>query len=451
MRLQWPISFSKQIDREVQFNVTNENELLRALFKWVTQGFPLSGDDKKALIEAGFMGNANVFGIISKILVLAKEIPVKLYDKQPNGDLEEVTGNEPLLKLLERPNQFQSWRSFIEELYMFYLTTGDAMAYFRPFDSGNDKGKIDKNGLIIMPSQYVKAISGGWKRPIDHYILDMDNEEELYPENVIHIKTPNPEYAGGKQLMGLSPLKVAAKKINMLNASDSFVTKNYQRGLPPGILTMLDKTGDSGKKEKVELDRMWTKKYSSESGSNKGGKPIIGTGNMQWTKMGFDTFRDLMVLEMNQEGARALCTIYGVSSRYFANDTVGVTYNNFREDKAAAYTARIIPDLNDICEEITWRIAKKYKESYVVKIDTSDIDELQENKKDKAVWLGMGVNNRSFSRNEFRIGLGSDAREEEEFDDPNQNSLFYMPPDEPTDDQVDKYLKSIKTNIYDED
>lgn len=447
IKFQWPIIQNKQQSENISFDIRTQNELLQAIYKWITKGYALDvTDDIETILEESFMKNPIVFGVISKLAVMAKEVPYIICEEKKDGSLEEIiNSDDPFVKRMKQPNKFQFFRSWIEEFYTFYLTTGNGMAYFRQLQYGNDKGKIDDNGIMNIPSQNVLVQSEGWRRPIDKYLLDLDNmEHPLEPENVLHVKFTNLDYREGRNLMGMSPLKVAYKKSRMLNALDAFLANNFERGLPPGILSMIDKT-DSGKKEKDELKRAYKKNYTGERNS---GIPIIGTGKMEWTKIGFDTFRDLMINEMSAIGAREICTVFGVSSRYFANDTQGTTYTNFREDKAAAYTARIIPDLNDVYEAVTYRIAKLYNPNYIIKADTSGIEELQENKKDKAVWLNTGVSNRSISRNEFREGMGYDRYDNPDYDDPDKNSLFYVPPDEPTAEDTDKYLKEKGIKIY---
>ena len=442
----WPFK-TKQAAGNINLDVIQYNELYQALYKWIMTGFPLAiNDDLQSLIVNGLQANSIVFGVISKLCIMGKDLPTKLVIETSQGE-NEVSPSDPCYQLFERPNKFQSIRSWKEELYQFYLTTGNAMWYGRPLEFGNNAGKIDTNGLNIMPSQFVEPISGGWKRPIDHYILKLDQEERMMAENVGHVKFPNINYQDGKNLMGLAPLKVAINKLNMLNASDKFMAKSLERGMPPFILSLLKHSSDP-KKAKEELEASFKRKYLSKSGE-KAGIPIIGPGELQLTKLGFDTFRDLMILEMSQDGARALCTVYGVSSRRFANDTQGTTYNNMKEDEADAYQARIIPDWADICEELTWKICKRYNENYKYKIIKSEISALQEDKDKLATRYQIGLSKNAVSRNEYRVDVLNKAPyPDAEFDDPNTNSPLLNSFTNMNEDDTNKFMDRNKIDLY---
>jgi len=437
--------FGRKQESRFTADVTQENEFLEALYKWIIQGYPINlPKSLQQYIEIGYQSNGKVYGVISKLAVMLKQIPIRVYEEMENGDLKEITNKEdPQVKLITNPNQFTGWRSFIEEFYSFYLTTGNALTYFQLL-SGNQP-RVDDNGLFIVPTGHVKPISGGWKRPIDYFEFDYVAGHKLMAENVLHVKFPDLEYKEGSHLMGMSPLRAAASTIVRLNEGNVLAGNLYKSGFPPGILSMRNKSGES-KKEKEELRAAYRRKYTGE---RKGKEPIIGTGDMQWTKIGFDTLKDMLILEMSQDGLREICNVLNVPSILF-NDVSGTTFNNMKEARAAIYTNRIIPDMDDICAEMNRVLAWRYGPRRIFKADYSGVEELMENKKDKAQWLNVGISNRSLSRNQWLEGMGYPTRPEPEFDDPNQNNPFFnaIGSREVDEEEVDKYFKKLGFDVY---
>ena len=262
-------------------------------------------------------------------------------------------------------------------------------------------------------------------------------------ENVLHVKFPDLEYKEGSHLMGMSPLRAAASTIVRLNEGNILAGNLYKSGFPPGILSMRNKSGES-KKEKEELRAAYRRKYTGE---RKGKEPIIGTGDMQWTKIGFDTLKDMLILEMSQDGLREICNVLNVPSILF-NDVSGTTFNNMKEARAAVYTNRIIPDMDDICAEMNRVLAWRYGPRRIFKADYSGVEELMENKVDKSKWLSEGVRANTLSRNEWRAGMGYEARPEPEYDDPSKNNPFFSPMQVEEEEKMNEYFKELGFDVY---
>jgi hypothetical protein len=119
------------------------------------------------------------------------------------------------------------------------------------------------------------------------------------------------------------------------------------------------------------------------------GDPVMTVGDMKWIPIGFSNFKDLQILEMNQNGLRALCNILGIPSVAF-NDPSGAQHWNLSDSRKMVYTNRLIPDMNLLLNHINIDIAPAYGKEILVP-DYSQIPELQDAKKDLATWLEAAV------------------------------------------------------------
>jgi HK97 family phage portal protein len=384
----------------------------KALFEFLTKGTYLNSDmDMRGYVTQGFEGNPDVYSIFSFCADLFGTIKSKVVEVQRNGDVKEVT-DSPVHELMNRPNGYQTWDEYRQLWELFYLVTGNAIQYAPRYKAGNNMGQLMKDGLTLLPTQYISIESGGWNMPIGQYLLNFDTSIPIDPVDVIHTRMPNLEYQGGSNFMGMSPLRVAANTILSQNYSSAMVRDMMKRGFPPGILSNKTKTTPVTPEESSALEKAWRRRHTNEGG--KSGIPVFTAGDMTFTKIGSDNFRDLMILEMSQDGRRILCNLLHIPSEIF-NDKASSTYNNMEQVDKRVYTKRLMQDDRRFLAAFNSNIARFYG-NYKLIPDYSDIPELQEDKAIIAAWGATAVQNGAITRNEFRGKLGFDARDEEGMD-----------------------------------
>lgn len=370
-------------------NVEEHNVLYRQLYENLFPNSKLRKDyNIKNYIKDGYEKNADIFSLIDRLSTMFSQIP-KIVVK---GEDEDQVQTGRLYEFIQQPNNYQIWQEFAKLWYTFYLTTGNAIKYAPRLKSGNDKGKLMPGGVYIMPTQHVEIIAGSWRDPVREYILDLNqNVEKIPAEDVIHVRMPNLQYQEGANFMGMSPLKVAILVIEAENQGYQTIADTLARGLPPGILTKVNDEYDSVKdsERQAELERAYKKKYGTQKYNRTSGVPITTTGDVKWIPMGFSNFKDLQILEMNQHGLRVLCNVLGVPSQAF-NDTAGTTFSNMGDARKMVYTNRLIPDAGLLDGYLNSIIAAAYGEERI-KSDFSNIPELQDDKKDLAVWLKVAA------------------------------------------------------------
>jgi HK97 family phage portal protein len=365
-----------------------DNRVYEAILGYLSPGTTLRRDSSlNKYMEYGYGNNADVFAITQKIVSLFAQVPIIV--TQGNKEVPN-----PVV-----PNN-RSWFEFMQAWEMFGILSGEAIIYTPKLQGGNNAGLPAL--FEIMPSHHTEIISGGWAKPIGGYKFDIASERREIPVvDVWHTRLfQNWDYQDGANFRGMSPIKVAVNIINAQNNGYNILSKSFERGMPPGLLTREDITDvQMGRLAEAELTKSWTAKHGK---SDKAGVPVFGAGKYAWIKMGFDTLRDLDVVNSSVHGLRTLCNLWGLPSTLF-NDQASSTYNNLRTATRTIYTNRVMPDLTAFCQGLN----ELYKAAgYTFKPDYSKIPELQEDKLETAKIYAIGIDKRAISRNEFRDALG---------------------------------------------
>jgi len=365
-----------------------DNAVYEAILGYLSPGTILRRDSSLSkYMEYGYGNNADVFAITQKIVSLFAQVPIIV--TQGNKEVPN-----PVV-----PNN-RSWFEFMQAWEMFGILSGEAIIYTPKLQGGNNAGLPAL--FEIMPSHHTEIISGGWANPIGGYKFDIASERREIPVvDVWHTRLfQNWDYQDGANFRGMSPIKVAVNIINAQNNGYNILSKSFERGMPPGLLTREDITDvQMGRLAEAELTKSWNAKHGK---SDKAGVPVFGAGKYAWIKMGFDTLRDLDVVNSSVHGLRTLCNLWGLPSTLF-NDQASSTYNNLRTATRTIYTNRVMPDLAAFCQGLN----ELYKASgHTFKPDYSKIPELQEDKLETAKIYAIGIDKRAISRNEFRDALG---------------------------------------------
>ena len=399
------ITQQKAMLAEVDIQVTQQNELYRALYEMLSTGMPLSRDSKmKDYVREGYEGNPDVFSIVIKLSGMFAQVMSNIKLMQTSGGKDVEIDNAEIDAILENTNYYQNFYEFCRHWAVSYYITGNSIVYAPRFTGGANEGKLTLDGMIMMPSQNVNIFSSGWRKPIGHYALDINQSYKIDPHDVWHERfAPTLTYEGGKNFMGMSPVKVAANIINSQNKGYEVTAKMYSYGHPPGILS---KEVEGNSETTAEQESKFRERYKTKyQNVNNMSVPIFTLGKMNYTKIGYDNLQELQVISMSEHGRRIFCNILQVPSQLF-NDTAGSTYNNMNEASKAIYTGRIIPDVSQFCAGFN-NIVKAYGDFWV-KPDYSDIDCLQEEKEKKVVWVSKLFNDGIITGDQYLEMLGEE-------------------------------------------
>lgn len=370
---------------EKQLQVFVGNDLFRGLYQYLPKGIKLQRDDNIGnYIKQGYESNPDVFAISNHIAGLFARVPVKAFKGETEVD-------DPVKAYFDNNSADYTYHEFRYNWEMFNLITGNAIVYFLRRALGNNAGSV--NAFDIMPTQNVEIESGGWRQPVGLYKLDLDNRYSYKPENVWHTRLfPNLDYTDGKNFIGMSPIKVAATVILAQNAGYEMTADMLRNGIPPGILT---KKGEYDKKLAEEQEDQMRRKWRRAS---KNKLPLFTLGELNYLKLGYDSLKDMQVIENSTNGMRILCNIWAVPLQAF-NDTSASTYNNMKEADKAIYKKRVMPDHDRYIAGLN----KIFKEDGITfESDYSGIEALQENREELVNALAKLNQSKLIGRDEAR-------------------------------------------------
>lgn len=422
-----------QIVQEMQLQVSESNQLYNAIYKFLN-GSSLSKDKLSNAVEHGYEGNVSCFGIINTLSTIFAKPEDKLFIYNKDKSKTEVEPEEFGITFLTKTNHYQNWTEFKKMWATSYYTNGNALNYAHILEAGNNRGRLIDNQMFIMPAQDVEIYADGWRNPISKYGFNIDGgKKKIEAIHIIHDRfAPNLDYNNGKNFWGVSPVLVALNIIISQNEGYSFLSNTYANRMPPGIFS-----NDSDYQEGVTEQQRnsfidnWKKKYRGKKADQ---MPIfVNRGNYQ--KIGFDSMRDLQVLETQADGARQLATSFGVPSQIF-NDIAGTTYANQSEAFKRLISLRTEPDWNVFYESLHNERLKYYHPDLWLEPDLSKISEMIKNLEMVAKVYDIGVKNKAISKNEFRQALGLETLNELGMDDVGDNVLDSFPTLQQTTDQL---------------
>jgi HK97 family phage portal protein len=155
-----------------------------------------------------------------------------------SGDLdspEPLPMTHPLAQLLARPNAWQSWREFQEQRITYLNLAGNSYTWLdRPTRGGIPRAlyNLRPDRVYIVPNE--RSLMGYLYVPDDRSVL---NGVPFLPEDVIHVKFPNPLDRFEGLGYGLSPLAPMAQSGDVDNQVTRYLKIFFERGgMPPGVL-----------------------------------------------------------------------------------------------------------------------------------------------------------------------------------------------------------------------
>jgi HK97 family phage portal protein len=390
------------------------DEMIRALYEFYGNGAKFVTDNVTYKpIKDGYEKSPDVFAIADKIATYFGGIDYIPY----RIGTEEESETDPLASMFENNPIDLTLFEFKKYISLFMLIYGNSIVHAPKFGYGNNAGQLIK--MSNLPVQNIEIESGDLNNIIKSYGFTVgDTKIKLLPDEVWHMRSfLNLDFDNGKNLMGISPIKVAAKLIEAQNGGYDLAASTYKNPLPPVIISKKDKSTPLNEDQRADIEKTWRRKTRGDRSA----MPFFTTGDLQAIRMGYDNFKDLNTIENSQNGIRVLCNIWGVPSTLF-NDSAHSRESNKKEAKKDMYEGRIIPDTNLTIEGLN-RLFKPYGIYY--KPDWSKVPALQQDNLEKARIFEIGLRNRAVLENEFRTEvLGLEELDEEMVNELRMNAEF---------------------------
>jgi HK97 family phage portal protein len=392
------------------------------VFPFLGNGQQITPEDNFNYIKRGYMESPSVYECIDLIMKKILACPVLIYrvkNVQAAKEYEnllksdniadraraflmkervyEEVEDSRLRKLLEQPNDTQTWDEFISLITVLYLATGNAFVYGNAAD-GRSKKITEAWALPFSPLE-MNIQSGGMFDPVKGYVAIYNGGKstlEFSANDIEHIKTVNPLYrTTGQQLYGLSPLKAYEYALLREKYGDKAALKVLESGAPFGFLTPKDPIDELTTAQK----QAWTEKIRDViNGRRPEGRYIPGSIPMDWVPIGFPN-SELQTLDNSKDVRESIYRGYHIPLVYASNDAS--TYNNSREAKRALIFDAVLPVATAIFNQLSAFFTRGY-EGYVIKPDIMSLPEMATDMKELMDWLDKAP----VSTDEARAALG---------------------------------------------
>ena len=319
-------------------------------------------------MEKGYQDNPIVHAITSITSKHGSKAPWVIKSKRTG----EVVPNNLLRALMERTNTDAVWSDFIQDIITQYVLTGNGFATME-HGTGMNEGK--PHAIFMIPSAETQILISNNQRAIRAYRVDfLAGENEIPASDVLHIKTPNPDYdEAGNFLFGQSPFRAARTSIQTYN-------KSMETGC--GILQnvgsdkmVINKTDEPLGPEGVDkLKQQWRNKGQ---GPNNRGNLTYADSELGVIDLSIDASNALL-LEQRHQAAREICNVLNFPIQLIGVDAS--TYQNAKEAKKALWENVIIPILCEVRSGLNRWLTPFFGDNIYLDFDLSNIDALQEDK-----------------------------------------------------------------------
>lgn len=213
-------------------------------------------DNYETFARQGYAGNELVYSCIAQITSSASEAELTLQRDTKDGTPERVeTG--ALADLIARPNPLMSPFELMEALNLYLQIAGNAYV----FKLRGGLGQVA--ALYLLRPDRVQIVPGDGVA--QGYVYQVDGREyRLAPEDVGHIKLPNPL----SDWYGLSPLHVLAREVNLDTGMTDFVKAFFgNAGIPAGLLKL--KRQLNSQEEADYVRARWRNQFNGPQGWHK--------------------------------------------------------------------------------------------------------------------------------------------------------------------------------------
>jgi len=361
-------------------------EYNKAVYQFLGTNHPLwKQANEDNFINHAYAINHQVYTVVKWKAQKAAAVDYAVYENN-KGKLTKLDDHE-VLEVLYNPNKMQGKVEFFEQFYGFKDLTGNAYAYTPKLEVGRDAGKITE--MHVLPSQWTQIETGGILEPVKGYSIVYDGNSKVFKaDNVIHSKYAQYEYNNGSELYGMSPIQAGWKLIQKSNENIEAAKKSFENLGAAGLLhekhsdQVSPLIGSMTKEQLAQFNKDLDKKIK---GAHNRGRIFVTSADLGYINFGVSP-ADLKLLEDAQSNFKDICRLYHVASEIFG-DADSATYNNVAEARKRSMIDGVLPNVNSFCAEFTRSVLPAYGKNLVLKPDTSNIEELQDDKAQQVAML----------------------------------------------------------------
>ena len=343
-------------------------KLYSNLFLQRAGGIQTYPNDANTYVEKGYQDNPIVSAITTITAKHGSKAPWVIKSKRTG----EVVKNTLLEALMERTNTDAVWSDFMQDLITQYVLTGNGFAVMEK-GTGVNEGK--PHAIFMIPSGETQIVLGDNHRSIAGYRVDfLSQEADIPASDVLHIKTPNPDYdKAGNFLYGQSPFRAARTSIQTYNTSVETGLWFLENKGSQKILVN-DSEDELGPEAVDKLKQRL--RNQSQGAKNSANIPIID-GKLGVLDVSANA-PEALVLEQRHQAAREICNVLNFPIQLVGVDAA--TYQNAKEAKKALWENVLIPILCEVRSGLNRWLTPFFGDNIYLDFDLSNIDALQEDK-----------------------------------------------------------------------
>lgn len=369
--------FKKAVNLNVKWTISKSGE-------WV---YPDEKSD--TYIDKGYKELPNVYGLIEAILSKTTIVPFEVFKvknkskelkykalmdsgnyvkaMQYKAEAYEKVENSFIEKLLQRPNDYDTYSSLNYNLDGYKLLTGNSYAYFIKV------GSLGELHSIPAPCVDIKVSGSPFAPKLDYKVNYLENT--IPQEEILHFKKWNPVLSSqspSKQFKGLSPLQSCRLLLGRYKNADLTQGFQFENMGPGGMITGAASTADGLTTDQAQA--IQDKFKQQHQGVHKAGDILVTPSALTWTAFGLSPV-DLNIAEGKKEMINELCNVYQYPSDLMGGDK---KYNNFAEARKAVITDAVIPVVESRKDVYNKFIKDILKEDLVIEYDYTIFPELQD-------------------------------------------------------------------------
>jgi HK97 family phage portal protein len=353
-----------------------------------------SDNNYKSYSKEGYKKSWIVYRCIRERSQAVSSLKLKVYERVKDSDEDKHLNEHPLQKLLQKPNPFYSIQSLLEFWEMSRLLSGKSFWQLARLDASN----IPENIYYLRPDRMV--IKPDEEKFISGYEYRVGQKKlDLMPEQVMFYRMLDPLDIYD----GQSPMEPGARVIDIDNETTDWNKVFFENAArPDGAFSTPDNLNDDS------FERMDEQVRNKYQGTKNAHKPLLMEGGVQWQEIS-KSHKDMDFPKLKTMSRQDICDLFSVPTVLISNRKEdGSTYNNKKEARRYFWEDTILPEGNDLTEEINNDLAPRYGDNIYVKIDKAEIPALRENENDKNKRVNKNVENNVLTLNEARSEIGYD-------------------------------------------
>jgi HK97 family phage portal protein len=380
----------------------NENQSSRIVG---INGAVLQEYENGKYVYEGYLGNADVYSIVSFLARKAASIPWYVYKlnntekgrtslqkykqlsrglsfqgafekaliERKNAYSENIVENTALAKILERPNEYQAQDQFFENLFGYRFISGEGNIYG---NDGNIGGQFAE--LNVLPTQFLDIYPDkNDLYGLVGYRLMVDKGIDIPKSNVCQWKTWNPDFNASTRshMRGLSPLRAAYKTLRMSNNAADASAMMAANGGAKGAITPKP-LGTVVPSFTIEQANIIKRAVNEDINTvdNKGKVAVLQT---PWDYLNFGLSSvDMELVKTMQMSLHQWCRVFGLPAVLFDVDTS--SYNNYQNAMRDLITNTIMPMCCSLRDELNKWLVPRYGEDVYIDFDITALPEMQQ-------------------------------------------------------------------------